>query len=148
MEIRPGRPEEADTMVEFQLKMAKETEGIRLDRATVAAGVRAVFADPRKGRYWVAEEDGQVAASLLVTPEWSDWGNATVWWIQSLYVREAHRRQGVFRMMFEHLRRLVEADDGLLGLRLYVAANNAAAQRAYEAVGMDCRRYRTYEWLK
>ncbi|MCK4284114.1 MAG: GNAT family N-acetyltransferase, partial [Candidatus Brocadiae bacterium] len=143
MEIRPGRPEEADTMVEFQLKMAKETEGIRLDRATVAAGVRAVFADPRKGRYWVAEEDGQVAASLLVTPEWSDWGNATVWWIQSLYVREAHRRQGVFRMMFEHLRRLVEADDGLLGLRLYVAANNAAAQRAYEAVGMDCRRYRT-----
>ena len=148
MHVRLGRLEDADTIVCFQAAMARETEGIRLDEATVSAGVRAVFADPRNGRYWVAEAGGEVVGSLLVTPEWSDWRNGTVWWIQSLYVRPEHRRGGVFRALNEHLRALVEADDGLLGIRLYVATGNAAAQSAYEAMGMDGEHYRLYEWLK
>jgi len=148
MQVRPGRLEDVETMAEFQTMMAMETEGIRLDRPTVEAGVRAVFADSNRGRYWVAEADGKVVGSLLITPEWSDWRNATAWWIQSLYVREEYRRRGVFRRLFEHVRKLIEADDGLLGLRLYVAADNAAAQRAYEAMGMDGRHYRMYEWMK
>jgi len=148
MFVRPGRREDADTIARFQVEMARETEGMCLDEATVAAGVRAVFADPRKGQYWVAEADGGVVASLLVTPEWSDWRNGTVWWVQSLYVRPEQRRSGAFRALYEHLRALVEADDELLGIRLYVAAGNAAAQRAYEAMGMDGARYRLYEWLK
>jgi len=148
MHVRPGRPQDADTIARFQVEMARETEGMCLDEATVAAGVRAVFADPRKGQYWVAEAHGRVVGSLLVTTEWSDWRNGTVWWVQSLYVRPEQRRSGAFRALYEHLRALVEADDELLGIRLYVAAGNAAAQRAYEAMGMDGARYRLYEWLK
>lgn len=41
--------------------------------------------------------DGSPAASLLVTFEWSDWRNASYWWIQSLFVVKQHRRKGCFR---------------------------------------------------
>jgi len=146
--IRRAAPEDAETIAEFQLRMAMETENLSLDRDTVHAGVRAVLKDSRKGRYYVAQADGQVVGSLLVTPEWSDWRNATFWWIQSLYVTEAYRRRGVFRALFGYLQRLAQSNDGVLGLRLYVASRNAAAQRAYEAVGMDGEHYRMYEWVK
>ena len=134
-------------MARFQVEMAMETEGLRLDEETVRRGVRAVFENPHKGKYWVAEADGRVVASLLVVPEWSDWRNGTVWWIHSLYVREEFRRRGVFRALFENLRRLVQADDSLMGLRLYVAGENEAATKTYESLGMDGDHYRLYEWM-
>jgi len=148
MFIRPGTCADADTLADFQLRMAMETEGLRLDPEVLSSGVRAVLDDPSKGSYWVAEEDGRVIASLLVVPEWSDWRNGTVWWIHSLYVRDEYRRRGVFRALFGHLKRLVQQDDGLKGLRLYVDRRNARAQQAYEAMGMDGDHYRLYEWMK
>ena len=128
--------------------MALETEDLRLDPPTVAAGVRAVFDDPTRGRYLLAEIDAEVVASLLTIPEWSDWRNGTVLWIHSLYVRPEFRRGGVYRAMHEHLRRRVETDDSLKGLRLYVETDNAAAISAYESLGMDGEHYRLYEWLQ
>jgi len=145
--IRSGSPADAETIAEFQLRMARETEGLALDEATVSRGVRAVFDDPARGRYWLAEIDGQVAACLLTVPEWSDWRNGTVLWIHSLYVRPEFRKRGVFRGLYEHLRGLVEADEALKGLRLYVETSNVSARKAYEAMGLDCEHYRMYEWL-
>ncbi len=147
-QVRAARAEDAETIAAFQMAMARETEGVALDGATVRAGVEAVFGDPARGTYWVAEADGEVVACLLVTGEWSDWRNASVWWIQSLYVRPEHRRQGIFRALFEHVRELAGQRDGVAGVRLYVAAENHAAQRAYEALGMQEGRYKMYEWMK
>jgi ribosomal protein S18 acetylase RimI-like enzyme len=146
--VRRAKPEDSAAIVEFQLRLAAETEDFRLDRATVAKGVRAVFEDAAKGEYLVAEADGRVAGCVLVLPEWSDWRNGTVLWIHSLYVLPEFRRRGVFRAMYEHLRRAVQADKALQGLRLYVEKDNAAARRAYEAMGMDGEHYRMYEWMK
>jgi GNAT superfamily N-acetyltransferase len=148
MHIRPGRPADAEAMCAFQVAMARETENLELEPSTVLAGVRGVFAEPSRGRYWVAEEGGEIIASLLVVPEWSDWRNGTVWWIHSLYVVPESRRRGVFRALFEHLRQLVGADESLKGLRLYVERNNRDACRTYEALGMDGEHYRLYEWMK
>ncbi len=145
--IRPARLDDAASLVEFQLRLARETEDLELDPDTVSRGVAAVLNDPARGAYWVAEMDGKVIASLLATTEWSDWRNATIWWIQSLYVMPEHRGQGVFRAMFRHLQGLVRECDDVAGLRLYVATENAAARRAYEALGMDGTRYRMYEWM-
>ncbi len=41
--------------------------------------------------------DGDPAAELLITYEWSDWRNANYWWIQSLFVVKQHRRKGCFK---------------------------------------------------
>jgi GNAT superfamily N-acetyltransferase len=146
--IRPAVPADADTIADFQLRMARESEGLALDLSTVRAGVGAVFDDPTKGRYWVAEADGRIVAVLLAIPEWSDWRNAAVLWIHSLYVVPEARRRGVFRRLYSHLRNLVERSPGLAGLRLYVAKRNYRAHKAYDAVGMTREHYHLYECLK
>lgn len=148
LEIRAARPGDAGTIVDFQLAMARETEDLELDRGTVSRGVEAVLSDPAKGAYWVAGSAGRIVGSLLTTFEWSDWRNGTVLWIQSVYVLPESRGRGVYRALYEHLRRRVEADPGLKGLRLYVDRRNTAAQRVYERLGMTSEHYLTYEWLK
>ncbi|MFO7900872.1 MAG: GNAT family N-acetyltransferase [Planctomycetota bacterium] len=148
IEIRRARPRDASTIVGFQVRMARETEGMELDPATVERGVQAVFDDPSKGAYWLAELDGEVVASTLVLPEWSDWRNGIVLWIHSLYVVPPARRRGVFRALFLHLKRRVQRSDGLKGLRLYVDRRNRVAQAAYEAMGLSRERYQLYEWLE
>lgn len=145
---RPARVEEAELLIAFQEAMAAETEGLALDPAALRAGVRAVFEDPGKGEYWVAAERGAVLGCLLLTPEWSDWRNGRVLWIQSVYVVPAARGRGIFRFLYETIRRRVEDDPGLKGLRLYVERRNRGAQRAYEAVGMSQEHYVLYEWLR
>ena len=145
--VRAGEARDIDTIVEFQLRLARETEDLRLDRAVVTRGVRAVVDDDTRGRYWLAEEDGEIAGCLLTVPEWSDWRNGTVLWIHSLYVPPESRRRGVFRSLYTHLKGLVEADDSLKGLRLYVNRRNAAAKKVYEAMGMDSQHHEMFEWL-
>ena len=128
--------------------MAGETEGIALDRPTVERGVQAVFDDPRKGRYWIAEIDGETAGCLLTVPEWSDWRDGTVLWVHSVYVVPEARRRGVFRKLYEAVRKEVEASSDLRGIRLYVATENTGAQETYRAMDLDDSRYRLFAWMK
>ena len=137
-----------EAIAAFQVRMAAETEGLKLDEATVRAGVRASFDGDANGTYWVAEHDGRPVGCLLILPEWSDWRNGTIWWIHSLYVEPELRGRGAFRALYGEVKRLAEADDAVKGLRLYVATRNEAARRAYEAVGMEAGRYVVYEWMK
>lgn len=146
--VRPARLDEAPTLVDFQLLMARESEGLALDPEVVRQGILGVFADPARGRYWVAEGGGRVVGCLLTTFEWSDWRAGTVVWVQSVYVVPEARRQGVYRRLYERVRGEVEASPDLRGIRLYVDRTNAAAQRAYERLGMSRDHYDLFEWMK
>lgn len=148
MDVRSARPEDAPAISEFQLLMARETEGLELDPETVARGVGAVFADPGRGEYLVAEAAGRIVGCLMITPEWSDWRNGTVLWIQSLYVIPEQRGQGVYRALYEHLQARVQASPDLMGIRLYVDKRNTAAQRVYARLGMTREHYELFEWMK
>ncbi len=147
-QLRPARPEEADLLIELQALLARETEGLDLDRAALGRGVRAVFDDPGLGEYWVAELDGAVAACLLVTREWSDWRNGSVLWVHGVYVVPESRGRGIYRALYEQLRRRVEATPDLKGIRLYVDQRNRRARATYERLGMTHDHYTLYEWLK
>jgi GNAT superfamily N-acetyltransferase len=145
--IRKATSEDAEVIIDFQQKMAWETEKMTLETETIHKGVYSVFADPTLGQYWVAEEKGNVVASLLITYEWSDWRNSKVWWFQSVYVLPESRRKGIFRSMYHHIKN--EADkEGVAGLRLYVETNNSKAQHTYEALGMQSLHYKMFEWMK
>ena len=148
IEIRRGRRKDASNIVDFQIRMAKETEDFALDRPTVEKGVHAVFDDPHKGTYWIAELDNEVVGCLLTVPEWSDWRNGTVLWIHSVYVIPSARRRGIFRMMYENLKTTVEQSADLRGLRLYVERENERAQKTYNAMGMDGNHYKMFEWMR
>jgi ribosomal protein S18 acetylase RimI-like enzyme len=146
--VRKGRPEDALIIADFQVHMAEETEHIALDKTVVEKGVQAVFDDPSKGAYWVAESGKQVVGCLLTVPEWSDWRNGTVLWIHSVYVVPEARRLGVYREMYTQLKSEVETSDHLRGLRLYVEKENERAQEVYRAMGMDDTRYHLFEWMR
>jgi ribosomal protein S18 acetylase RimI-like enzyme len=145
--IRKATPEDAAEIIDFQQKMAWETEKMTLVPEIIIKGVKAVFNDSSRGQYWVAEDHGKIVASLLITNEWSDWRNSNVWWFQSVYVLPEFRRTGIFRSMYQYIK-----DEsykcGVPGLRLYVETNNSSAQKTYEALGMKSEHYIMFEWMR
>lgn len=148
IKIRRAKVSDSERIVELQLEMARETEGLELDRDIASKGVRGVFQEPARGTYWVAEEEGQILGVLLAIQEWSDWRNGTVLWIHSLYVVPKARGQGVFKKLYLNLKEQVDQSPELVGLRLYVDKKNKAAQKIYEKLGMRKDHYELYEWLK
>jgi ribosomal protein S18 acetylase RimI-like enzyme len=147
MTIRKGELRDANTLAQFNIKMAKETENKELDFETVLRGVKAIIKDAHKGFYLVAERKGQIVGQLMVTPEWSDWRNMNFYWIQSVYVPEESRKQGIFAALFHHLKDIVRYKKNVAGLRLYVEVNNEGAKQVYEALGMHNPGYNMYELL-
>jgi ribosomal protein S18 acetylase RimI-like enzyme len=134
--VRPATESDVDAIARYNAAMALESEHRELDPRTVRRGVHAALLDPSLGRYFVADEGGEVVGQLLITHEWSDWRNALFWWIQSVYVVPAARRRGVFRALLDHVRRLADADPGVCGLRLYVERDNVRAQETYRRTGL------------
>lgn len=149
--VRTATLADAERIAAFQQAMALETEGKMLDATTLRRGVAGVFEAPEKGFYLVAAADAAeggtapVVASLLITYEWSDWRNATFWWIQSVYVDAGWRRKGVYRAMYDHVLSLVRARGDVCGIRLYVERTNAIAQKTYDNLGMHKSHYDLYE---
>jgi GNAT superfamily N-acetyltransferase len=148
IEIRKATPSDISAIVGFQLKMASETEDINLDLSTVYKGVEKVFENPNIGNYWIAEFDGKVLGVMLNLYEWSDWRNGNIIWIHSVFIIPEFRGKGVFSKMYSYLKSIVENDDGLKGIRLFVDINNLTAQSVYSVLGMDDEHYKLYEWMK
>ena len=135
--IREALPGDWEIIVEYNCRLATESEGKQLDREHIVPGVQALLADPGKGRYLLAEIGGLVVGQMMHTHEWSDWRNGDIWWLQSVYVHPDHRRMGVFKRLFGHLREAALADPGVVGLRLYVEEKNTPAHAVYAALGFE-----------
>ncbi len=147
MHIRLATAADARTIMEFNIAMARETEQLELPPDVAEAGVVALMAQPHFGFYVVAETDGAVAASLMITYEWTDWRNGVFWWLQSVYVRPNFRRRGVFRQMVEFVKRQSSQDPRFRGFRLYVDQHNQSAQQTYRQLGLVETAYRLFEQI-
>jgi GNAT superfamily N-acetyltransferase len=137
IEIRLAIAADWPVILDFNCDLARESEGKQLNRDHVAAGVQALLADPRKGRYLLAVVAGRVVGQLMHTYEWSDWRNGDIWWLQSVYVHPDFRRHGVFRALFDRLHNEALADPGVVGLRLYVEEHNTRAHETYRNLGLS-----------
>jgi GNAT superfamily N-acetyltransferase len=146
MKIRHAERGDMAAVAEWNAAMALETEQKRLDSEVLARGVAAVFDEPRRGFYLIAERDGHAVGCLLVTYEWSDWRNGDFWWIQSVYVVPEARRGGVFRSLYMDVAQRAK-DAGAVGLRLYVETENHRAQNTYRELGMEQCHYLMYEQM-
>jgi ribosomal protein S18 acetylase RimI-like enzyme len=134
--IRRATADDLEVVIDFNRRLAEESEGKTLDLALLRPGVAAGLADGHRSVYFLAEEGGQVLGQLAVTFEWSDWRNGWFWWIQSVYVRPEARRRGVFSALFAHVHQAAREDPEVIGLRLYVDTDNEAAQETYHRMGM------------
>jgi ribosomal protein S18 acetylase RimI-like enzyme len=169
--IRDATPADAPTIVDFNTRMAWETEHKRLDPTVISAGVEAALAQPLYARYFVAEQTlpgddvanrglpatdsigvgvPEIVGQLMITYEWSDWRNGMFWWVQSVYVREESRRSGVFRKLLDHVDAMARTTPGTCGLRLYVEHENEAAIATYRKLGFVPSGHTLYEidWSK
>ncbi len=145
MIVRFATQADADTIARFNQAMALETESKVLADEVISAGVRTLMDNPRDGFYVVAEVEGVLAASLMVTSEWSDWRNGLFWWIQSVYVDAAYRRRGLYSAMYRFVKIEASKRPDVCGFRLYVEQENISAQKTYEYLGMERTPYILYE---
>ena len=136
--IRDASTHDKAVIVEFNRRLAYETEGKHLDPEVLERGVDRALTDPDRLRYWVVEQDGDrsIIAQTAVSREWSDWRNGWIWWLQSVYVVAEHRRRGLLRSLYKHIRSQAEADPDVIGIRLYVEEANHRAKHTYEALGL------------
>ena len=148
LQIRDATPDDLETIVDYNLRLAAESEGKQLDPSTLRKGVAALLAEPAHGRYFLACRDGRIIGQTMITYEWSDWRNGQIWWIQSVYVEPAARRMGVFKALFEHIRHLSETTPGIAGLRLYVEEKNFPAHQTYRSLGLADAGYFVLERLR
>lgn len=145
---RLANPGDSTQIINFQIALAKESEGLALDPILVRQGVEAVYNNPSRGKYYVAEKDTEVVACLLIIEEWSDWRNGLFLWIHSLYVKEGFRRRGIFTGLYRYIQGFATADPRIKGVRLYVASQNRHARLAYHHIGLSSGHYDLYEWVK
>ncbi|MBR3950538.1 MAG: GNAT family N-acetyltransferase [Bacteroidaceae bacterium] len=144
IEITIGTTADIETIAQFQINMAMESEGYKLNQEQIVRGVSAVMSDANKGTYLVARVDGIAVGSLLLTREWSDWNNCWYWWVQSVYVMPQYREQGIYRTMYSHVKGMAQSEN-VSQVRLYVDKSNYSAQRVYQKLGMQECHYLMYE---
>ena len=65
--VRKATRTDLDTVVQFNLALAWESEGRSLNLAQLRTGVEDVFDGDGRGFYLVAEVDGRVVGQLLIT---------------------------------------------------------------------------------
>ncbi len=144
-QIRLAALNDLDALIEGNQGVALETENLTLTRDTLAPGIRAILTDVHKGLYWVAcDATGTVIGQTLITYEWSDWRNAPIWWLQSVYVWPNARGQGVFKALLRH----IEAEAcqaGARDIRLYADTTNHSAHETYRALGFATGHYQVFE---
>jgi len=63
--VRKAKKIDKTTIIDFQVRMAKETEQIDLDRDIVNKGVNAVINSPEKGIYFVAESGNKIILNFI-----------------------------------------------------------------------------------
>lgn len=143
-QVSTGTQEDIAAIAQFQVDMAKESEGTILNSERVLAGVTAAMNDVAKGTYLVARVNGEAISSLMLTREWSDWTNRWYWWIQSVYVKPEYRGKGAYRAMYAKIKEMA-AEQGVTQIRLYVDKTNISAQKVYQKLGMQECHYYMYE---
>ena len=126
--VRPATHQDIEFLVHGNAQMALDTENLSLDMDRLRRGVHAVFDDPSRGFYLIAEVNGATAGQMMITYEWSDWRNGVFWWIQSVYTAPEFRRRGVFYALYTQ-----------------AEAHNLQAQATYRRCGMHETAYRLFE---
>ena len=85
---------------------------------------------PRDAVFLVKLIGEEVVGCLLVTFE-----SSSKWWIQSVYVKEEHRRKKHFTSLFEHTIKLAK-ENGVDSIKLYAENDNERAKKTYFKLGM------------
>jgi len=150
IQIRDATIDDLDAIVDFNQRLARETESRHLPDDVLRQGVASALSFERRLRYWVAVRHDQPERPIgqaAVSYEWSDWRNGWIWWLQSVFVDDSSRGSGVFRGLLNAIHEAARNDANVIGLRLYVEHENIRARSVYEKVGFVAAGYDVLELL-
>jgi GNAT superfamily N-acetyltransferase len=142
MKIRLARKEDIPAITMQNMLLAEESEHLTLDPNTTRRGVCSLLADPSKGWYLVAEQDGTIIGQLMITVEWSDWRNQPIWWVQSVFVQKEWRKKRVFSRLLQEVQKRARTHH-VAFLRLYAHHENLPALGVYRKTGWTQEPYVT-----
>jgi len=145
MMVRFAQKNDIEQIAKNNVQLARISENRYIEFQKVLEGVKQVIADRQKGFYVVAEEKNIIIGQVLVTFEWSDWQALNIWWLQSIYVKEKWRRQGILTKLLEFIHDLA-AKENVTIFRLYVHKKNKKAITIYEKKGMQKEPYTIYSY--
>lgn len=84
-----------------------------------------------RGSTWAAAWDAGLIVGIAQLVEGSGRDEAGMYYVQSVWVDEAYRRQGVLRRLLEHLE-ISARSSGVERIYLWVLATNPDAEKAYD----------------
>ena len=145
MTVRLAQKNDIEQIAKNNVQLARISENKYIESQKVLEGVKQVIKDRHKGFYVVAEEKNIIIGQVLVTFEWSDWQAFNIWWLQSIYVKEKWRRQGVLTKLLDFIHDLA-VKENVTTFRLYVHKKNKKAITIYEKKGMQKEPYTIYSY--
>ncbi|MGB6909416.1 MAG: GNAT family N-acetyltransferase [Methyloceanibacter sp.] len=133
--VRRADTDDTPLLVALMAEFYAESE-FSLDRQWASDSFSALLGDDAKGAVWIAFQDGEPAGYVVLTLRHSmEYGGPDAF-IDDLYVRPAHRRQGLGREALSAL--FAEcARRGVLAVHVEAGRSNAAAQALYRSFGLD-----------
>ncbi len=144
MTIRKAKTDDIEIIVNNNILLALESEKKSIDYDTVYNGVKSMIMDSNKGFYLVFERSNKIIGQLMITFEWSDWNDKSIWWIQSVFVDKSNRRTGVFNDLIRYIK-VMAKNYKVKNLKLYVHKKNINAKKVYEKLGMMKEPYDIYK---
>ena len=144
MTIRKAKTDDIEIIVNNNILLALESEKKSIDYDTVYNGVKSMIMDNNKGFYLVFERNNKIIGQLMITFEWSDWNDKSIWWIQSVFVDKSNRKIGVFNDLIRYIK-LMAKNYKVKNLKLYVHKKNINAKKVYEKLGMLKEPYDIYK---
>lgn len=96
----------------------------------------ALIGDPRLGRVWMMEADGEPAGYVVLTVGFSMEYGGLRGFVDDLFVRPGLRGRGLAAAALAELRRTAESM-GVRALLVEVGPDNDTAQRVYRRIGLD-----------
>lgn len=121
-------------MVALLGQLFEQEAEFKPDAAKQEAALRMIFADPSRGRLYVAKDGPKVVAmaSLLYTISTAEGGKAALF--EDLVVSPDYRNQGIGARLLEHVIAQARAE-GVLRITLLTDMQNEQAQVLYRRLG-------------
>ena len=146
--LRRAEEKDLDILVDFNNRIALESEGHPLDLAVLRSSMKHILEDERKGVYWLACDGDKVVGQMMYVFEWSTWQDKNYMWLTDLYVLPEYRKQGVFKLLNQHLMDFYKKSPDIIGVRFYVAKTNTAVVPLYRRIGWKESNYNLWEVSK
>ncbi|KAH0486548.1 MAG: hypothetical protein KVP17_003205 [Porospora cf. gigantea B] len=131
--LRKAGLDDAEVLAQFYKQLALESQGRRVDLDLLRKSLQHALTS-QSAHILLIQVGPKPVASLRFRDHWNLMKAAYVYDIDGVYVTPEHRRQGLYRKLFEAVRDIAGHGDPVL--RVEVEEGNTGAQEALKHMGL------------